>query len=94
MNHVDSDDGEQAESNPMVDVHDQVLKLWAKNIANDGHQGLKQAEPQPASQCHTPWEAFGSQAFAEGYREGVHRHAYGNQQQFDKTHTWCIWVQK
>ena len=51
--HVAANDGQQAKGDPVVDKGDLLPELGPHKVADQGHQRLKAAEPQP-HQGHLP----------------------------------------
>ena len=84
--HIAADKDQQHKGDPVVDVGDKGLKLGAQQPAQEGHQGLKAAEPQPGGQhvgeAHPPH----GQALADGDGKGVHGQPHGQDEQLQKTH--------
>ena len=86
LEHIDANDTQQNEGHPMVNRLDRVSKQVTKEIADQGHQRLKAAEPDSASQSRLHCRLLHGKALADGHRESIHAHAHRQKHQFSKSH--------
>ena len=86
LDHVAADEGQKDESDPVVEGVDVLVKGGAQQEADEGHQGLKAAEPRAGEQIVPGTQPLDGQALAHGDGKGVHREAHGNQKQFQNIH--------
>ena len=84
--HVEADEGQKEKSDPVVDVLYEVDKTASEDPADDGHQGLKAAEPDPHGTCFGDACSGDRQGFAYRDRKGVHGKAYRDQKKIKNRH--------
>ena len=83
--HVAADEQQQSERNPVIHRGDERFKLRAEEIAEQRHQRLKGAEPQPRDAALLPAGARQRQPLADRHGQRVHRQANGQNDQFPQT---------
>ena len=81
-NHPNSEKSQQAESDPMIHSGDILFELCSEQIADKGHQSLKQTEPQAYPQTIFYRDPSERQSFADGDGAGVHGDPYCQDEQF------------
>ena len=86
LQHVDADDDQQTEGNPVVERFNGFGKQRAKKKAGHGHQHLETAEPESAGRLRLQRCLFHGKTLAYGYREGVHTQPHRQQEQFSDSH--------
>ena len=84
--HIAADKDQQHKGDPVVHAGDEGLKLGAQQPAQEGHQGLKAAEPQSCGEHVDRAHSAHRQTLADGDSEGVHGQPHGQDEQFQKTH--------
>ena len=60
------------------------IEAAAQEVAYQGHYGLGTAEPKTGYHHVLEFQLLNRQSLANGYGEGVHGQAHGNEKQFDK----------
>lgn len=80
--HVDADDAQQNEGDPVVNGYDHGLEPDAQQPAKQGHQGLETAEVGAADQTVGGAQLGDGQPLAHGYSEGVHGQPHSDNKQF------------
>ena len=71
--HVDSDQRQQDECNPVVDIGDQGLKRASEKIADQRHDGLKSTEIESGNQQMFGLNLSYGKALTDGNSKCIHR---------------------
>ncbi len=91
LDHIAADDDQKDERDPVVVGCDGVLKIDAQQVTQQRHQSLESAKIQADDNGVTVVHFPHGQALADGYGEGVHGQAHGNEKQFEQRHMESSW---
>lgn len=84
--HGDANEGEQYESDPVIDGGNIGFEALAQEKADQWHEALKTAKPQSDNTRFLQIHFFQSQSLADGDGKCIHGESDGDQKQFYNTH--------
>jgi hypothetical protein len=77
LHHFHTEEEEQSEGNPMVELFDEAVEPARAEPSDEGHDSLEETEEESHCQERAPTDAAQDDATGDGYRKTVHRQTYG-----------------